>query len=165
MSKEIEQIKQIIENHNFQRQVNIENIGDRDAEIKMESEKRSLDNKKILEDSGIVTLFEEIRDTGLLKYRLVKPIDGKNDVPARIVYGQENESISICFNSSNSNSEVDREGKIKIKIKINVCSGGVVLVEKIREKGYFRTAQYNHISIDKENIAEVVGNEIAKYNS
>lgn len=99
-----------------------------DRQKQIESNQRAAENKRILENLGIVRLFEEIRDSGLVKFKYDptykterKPVNhykntffgGKKIIgtwaedtevkvsdfePAKIAFGTENESISLQFN-------------------------------------------------------------------
>ncbi|MDD4785509.1 MAG: hypothetical protein PHH12_03615 [Candidatus Shapirobacteria bacterium] len=92
------------------------------------SEKRAIENRKIFEEAGVVKLFEEIRDSGLVKCN-DKPIYGKESIykkklfggkeqvgtkivkladyiPAKINWGEECGSISLLFNER-KNSKID----------------------------------------------------------
>lgn len=133
MSKEFDQIKQVINNRKqeqdtAQRNRQLEAERKRAEEERQkkqeehESMQRSIENKKILESTGIVRLFEEIRDSGIVKskdepiyeivprYRTIffgeKVQDGTVSVkigdyePARIIWGEECQIVTLAFNIS-----------------------------------------------------------------
>lgn len=92
-----------------------------DRQKQIESDQRAAENKRILENSGIVKLLEEIRDSGIVKlspeevfekrniYResffsntkkIVRQEEVKiaNFCPARIIWSENNEGVGIGFN-------------------------------------------------------------------
>lgn len=131
MTKEFEQIREAVANKQQEldiisrnRSLEEERKKDEATKIRMqeaeESKVRSNENKRIFESVGIIKLFEELRDSGIVraentpvyeqtpvyKQRIFggeKQIGTKKTkisdfTPAKIVYGTENKSISLIFN-------------------------------------------------------------------
>lgn len=136
----------------------------------IESDQRAAENKRILENSGVVKLFEEIRDSGLVKFIYDpiykterKPTDhykntfwGKKFVgnweertevkvsdfePAKIVWGYENSSISLQFNERTVNVGDNRYPS-------NVSYWQEII--------FYSTSESGHILCDCKNTREVV---------
>lgn len=150
MSKEIEQINRIIKNNSLERQTQFRINEEEKNNIRTDSEKRAIENKKILVDSGIVTLFEDIRDSGLLKY--------SPSSPAKIGYGEENRSIAIFFNSYMVNYSGYEPTESSDKIEVVIHQEGISLKKK--EGNRFENSEY--ISINKENMVQVIGEELTR---
>lgn len=149
MSKEFENLKQIVSANIAEQELKIrtqkEEERTRVTLENIESQKRAEENMRILKESGIIGLFEEIRDSGLLKYKnepvykkigaymntpfeknIFYEVDDKNAKtneydPARIEFGFENRSVGLRFNywySEGGNYSSDSSGYSEILIEI-----------------------------------------------
>lgn len=131
MSKEFDQIKQAVNNrkNELDTQKRFDELIEREKNERLniewekkekEGERIKVENRKVLEDSGVVKLFEEIRDSGLVKkgdkplyedqpaYRETlfggrkfvgnKRVKVCEYTPAEIVWSSDCSAISLLFN-------------------------------------------------------------------
>lgn len=179
MTKEFEQIRQAVESKkieldtitrvNYQNEENKRREEERIKEQKrIALEQKIAKSKKILEDSGVIKLFEEIRDTGLVKWS-EEPINQQSDngketkpyQPAIIKFGFEDmykhAFISLQYNNRYIYDNDDNEGNpcghfTNEVLTLDVLSNGKI--GEIEHKSDGKRRKYtdpdNYIVIEKE---------------
>ena len=149
-----------------------------------ESQERSRINKEMLDNLGIEKLFYEIIGKGLLRY-IDFPVEEeipiykkkffggevldhmewikKSDyTPALILYGHENSSISLCFNYWKNKSGDDETSGCET-ITAVVTPLKAVSLEVINYDGTNVHGIKNEIPLNRENLGQVIGAEVAKH--
>lgn len=143
----------------------------------IESDQRAAENKKIFEDAGVVKLFEEIRDTGLVKSSVEPLYESKlvnkypnsvhgpfyerifdkskklnNFTPATITWGDENKFIELRFNGGYYGGDYDY---LRLDLLSNKRIGIIENIKDPNNNGYrvgttARSSYWHHVYIDQE---------------
>lgn len=181
----MDEVLKIVRDEQFNREIKSRKIEkeriEKENREKAQSEERSRVNKEILDNLGIAELFNEVIDRGLLKmidtrvstnvpiYKNTifgKVIDHmewetKSEYePARIEYGHENNSISLCFNSwSTENSCGDTDGSGYETITAVVTPLKTVSLEVVN----YDERKVDGVPLNRENLGQIIGAEVAKH--
>ncbi len=114
-------------------------------------EKARIKNEKeriILEQSGVIELFKEIRDAGLVKWG----DEPATDTPAKIRLSNSGVNVSLDFNFSG-----DRDGGRQDTVKFAVVDGQLnIAVLKRRDEGGSFVHDGDYIPIGNDNLAKVI---------
>jgi hypothetical protein len=154
MSKEFEKLKNEITDIN------------QAATNKEEARKKAIDEgfKKeelILEKTGVRELFEEIRDSGLVKWRIIGGIFRRYE-PARIEFtrryhdGHSIAALSLKFNRRPYSDDAGEEVAV-------VVVGGELCLSKFINQDYGSDNGYSYIPIKEGELATVIAKELAFY--
>lgn len=129
---------------------------------KVEDKKKSSENMIKIQDSGIISIFEDIIESGLLTYKGEKGENGF--VPSYIVFGDSNSSIELKYgyksgeNYGDDNYHSQSDKKITIKIGNYKDKDNLWLQSRVKESGGY---SFEEVLINSDNALKLLGNEVA----